>query len=351
MEAKRHSEFNVTSSVTDDVWHPSSGAEAYEWWYFDAMSDDGRDSVVVIFLDNFIFSPRYNAHSASSASRPKRFPALALFYYRDGRPLFRAINEFAEKDFEASTSTPQCRIGPNSFELTHEGGELRYRLSLRGLMSGGSTVNADLEWVARERTEFRPNSTPTIIGHNWNLVMPRARVTGTFEFSDREGFVFQGDGYHDHNHDRRWMPSVIKEWQWGRAHFKDSTAVVYDYLTAEGRRVSKIIRATDDALTVEDAVLKSESRRFDIFGLRHPVRAEYKTESGITVSLRSLTVADSSFFYVRRVAEMGLSIAGKECETARGLSEFLVPSPLRWRWLDRLVDMRIGRHGKGAKLK
>src|SRR5689334_14274798 len=53
--------FSFSSSVKEDVWHPKSDAAAYEWWYFDALSDDGKDAVVVIFLDNFIFSPRYNA--------------------------------------------------------------------------------------------------------------------------------------------------------------------------------------------------------------------------------------------------------------------------------------------------
>ena len=48
--------FSFASSVKEDVWHEKLCAEAFEWWYFDALSDDGRDGVVVIFLDNFIFS-------------------------------------------------------------------------------------------------------------------------------------------------------------------------------------------------------------------------------------------------------------------------------------------------------
>jgi hypothetical protein len=52
--------FSFSSSVAADVWHPKKSASAYEWWYFDALSDDASEAIVIIFLDNFVFSPRYN---------------------------------------------------------------------------------------------------------------------------------------------------------------------------------------------------------------------------------------------------------------------------------------------------
>ena len=61
--------FSFTSSVAADVWTPKPNAKAYEWWYFDAISDDGRDAVVIIFLDNFIFSPRYNRRKGEEEKR------------------------------------------------------------------------------------------------------------------------------------------------------------------------------------------------------------------------------------------------------------------------------------------
>ena len=53
--------FSFSSCVKSDVWHPEKDAKGYEWWYFDALSDDGKEAVVIIFLDNFVFSPGYNA--------------------------------------------------------------------------------------------------------------------------------------------------------------------------------------------------------------------------------------------------------------------------------------------------
>ena len=52
-------QFAFSSCVASDIFHTNKSRKGYEWWYFDALSDDGRDGVVIIFLDNFIFSPRY----------------------------------------------------------------------------------------------------------------------------------------------------------------------------------------------------------------------------------------------------------------------------------------------------
>ena len=47
--------FSFASNIAADVWHEKENAKAFEWWYFDALSEDGRDAVVIIFLDNLIF--------------------------------------------------------------------------------------------------------------------------------------------------------------------------------------------------------------------------------------------------------------------------------------------------------
>jgi hypothetical protein len=51
-------DFAFSSSVQADVWHPQPDPKSYEWWYFDALADDGEEAVVIMFLDNFIYSPR-----------------------------------------------------------------------------------------------------------------------------------------------------------------------------------------------------------------------------------------------------------------------------------------------------
>src|SRR5438046_6073556 len=132
-EQTLHEKFSFTSSIAADVWSTKTNSKAYEWWYFDALSDDGRDAVVIIFLDNFIFSPRYNRRKAEwenedsinnetnqklkIKNQKSQFPAVAFTYYRDGKPVYRAINEFDGDEFSASESEPSCRIGENFFRF------------------------------------------------------------------------------------------------------------------------------------------------------------------------------------------------------------------------------------------
>lgn len=90
--------FIFSSSIEADVWHAKADPKAYEWWYFDALSDDGSEAVVIVFLDNFIFSPRYN--QKRKLIENVRFPAISFLYYRDGKPVYRAINEFSPEKFK-----------------------------------------------------------------------------------------------------------------------------------------------------------------------------------------------------------------------------------------------------------
>ena len=74
----------VISSLKDDVWHPKASPEAYEWWYFDAVSDEGRDAVVISFTDNSVFSRRYNRSLLSAGEESTPSPGVTFDYYLNG---------------------------------------------------------------------------------------------------------------------------------------------------------------------------------------------------------------------------------------------------------------------------
>ena len=367
--------FSLTSSTAHDVWHGSEEKDAYEWWYFDAISDDGRDAVVIIFLDNFIFSPRYNrlcmssesgfpsktsetseTSKTSKTSETCRFPALAFFYYRDGKPLLRCINEVTSDSFSASKDTARCRIGESEFEFGAAAGGDGYRIAVRGVMQGGRRLEADFEWVNTESDLGFEENGGVEGSHNWNLVAPRAEVTGKIDVldgkaPDKARLNFRGTGYHDHNHDTRWLPEAVKRWQWGRVHFHDATAVFYDFEPFEGERVSRLITLRNGKVRVDRVrVLESAARR-DVFGLSYPSSLTFVAEDGLSLTVKNSRPVDSSFFYLRFMNESTITFPDGDVSTGKALTECLAPKALRFRWLDWLVDMRIGREGRGAFLK
>ena len=362
------------SSLDDDVWHADPEPGAYEWWYFDAISDDGREALVVIFLTNFVFSPRYNRAFAdtsrgadATAVRAQLFPAVSVGYYRDGRPLWRVNSEHDGSEFIAHPARPACRIGRSTFELVEAFGVRRYELTLDETLRGGRTLKARLTWevidgnFAPDEADDAPSHAGAPHAHEWNLVAPRCRVRGDISITDRAGprtaeQNFSGMGYHDHNRDHRPLPARVAAWQWGRAHFDDgTTAVFYRYQERDhATHDTRLFIVRDGALSITVAEYDARAQRQHIFGLRYPRELNFSMNappsSPLTLRIRQAKVVDASYFYLRFVGDAALDLGEGRVLHAPALSEQLAPRALRWRWLDWLTDMRIGRQGRGSFL-
>ncbi len=360
--------FAFSSSIADDVWHPKTNSKAFEWWYFDALSEDGRDAVVIIFLDNFIFSPRYNAGNRQSNRFTEKFrrrknldcrrcyPAIAFTYYRDGKPKYRAINEFAPEDFSADGKKPECRIGDNFFRLDSAPYGSGYMLSINAKLRRKRQLKANFEWLSIE-SDFLPAKTFDLNdAHNWNLAVSRADVTGRIAVEDSSGksldtVHFRGTGYHDHNLDNRWLPEIVSDWQWGRAHFADATAVFYRYKEhGAARATTKLFTVENEVLSDADANCEEQNFTRDKFGIKYPQKLALVGENASKLSIKQTKIIDSSFFYLRFLSEMTLTMPDGTTREAVGITESLNPKALKYRWLDWLIDMRIGRNGKGSFL-
>jgi len=377
-EPKKLEKFSFTSSIAADVSHPKPNPEAYEWWYFDALSEDGRDAIVIIFLDNFIFSPRYNK-SAQDGSKFKvqssksktgdesairnpqsameNYPAVAVTYYRDGKPKYRAINEFPVEEFEASAEVPSCRIGENSFRLERAPYGSGYVVSVNAKLRKNCYLKANFEWLSIE-SDFQPDKTIFLPdnAHSWNLAVSRADVSGRITVTNAKGKAtdvvhFRGTGYHDHNFDNRWLPETVSDWQWGRAHFSDATAVFYRYKEISEKEPStKIFIVQDGELREQNASYEEQIFARDIFGIRYPKRLSFTSEDNARLRVKQTKIIDSSFFYLRFLSEMTLTLRDGKPRKTVGITEYLAPKALKYRGLDWLVNMRIGRNNKGAFL-
>ncbi|HYP52872.1 MAG TPA: hypothetical protein VEQ42_04995, partial [Pyrinomonadaceae bacterium] len=89
-----------------------------------------------------------------------------------------------------------------------------------------------------------------------------------------------------------------------------------------------------------------------VFGLRYPRELRVEAEgAGASLVVRQRKVVDGSYFYLRFAGEAALDTGGGPAQTAPALSELLAPRALRWRWLDWLTDMRVGRDGRASFLK
>lgn len=352
--AKQKPNFTFYSSTELDVWNGPKVGDAYEWWYFDALSDDGKDAVVIIFLDNFVFSPRYNHGGANADSTRDPVPAVAFTYYRDGRPVQRVVAEYPVDQFEARSDKPTAKFGGCSFEFKEAPYGNGYVIDISMPLKRGKTLNASFEWLEIE-SDLSTEPKGSENGHVWNLVAPRCDVTGTISIENgnetSETKKFRGTGYHDHNSDTRWLPNVVDKWFWGRAHFPFATAVFYHFREKDNSLpMSRLYLIREGRVDVLNSQLERDHpTKLDKFGLRYPTEMTF-TGSGIEMKVRNSEVIDSSFFYLRFINEMEIRLDDKHAVT-NGISEYLKPDALRKRWVNWLIDFRIARNGKAAFLK
>ena len=345
--------FAFSSSVKDDVWHPQKDDKSYEWWYFDALSDDGSEAVVIIFLDNFIYSPRYNQESTRITGN-QRCPAVSFTYFRDGKAVYKATTEFHESDFHASEERPEVRIGESGFVMDSAEYGSGYMVSVKASLPGSRTLDATFEWLSVE-SDLRPEG----FGfeerrHCWNMVAPRSDVTGTITLSSKyegefEAVHFRGTGYHDHNLDNRWLAKTVRDWHWGRAHFADCSVVFYRFREIGSDEPStRLILVRDGHLETRDVKMHEQSYVRDKFGIRYPSGLEMESLDGIKLHVNPISIIDSSFYFLRFVSEITLGIPGKPDHSTAAITEFIAPKTLKYRWLNWLSDVRTGKNGESS---
>ena len=157
------------SSVKADVWQAQTAEKAYEWWYFDALSDDGREAVVIIFADNYVFSPRYAVSAESSKDTPRRFPAISFIYSVDGKPVYRTINEFPDRQFFADTESVECSIGDSSFHVDAASYGSGYIVSIDVPVGPNRRLKASFEWLSIEAqpVKSRASSAAVTLATYW----------------------------------------------------------------------------------------------------------------------------------------------------------------------------------------
>src|SRR4051812_9838294 len=218
-----------SSRLNSNVWHDERAAGSFEAWHFDALSDDGRQALIISFYDNYPFSPRYFLNDGRSPSGPQRCPAVSLVYSIDGNVAVSAVNEFAAGDLSPSSDVG-CSIGASRFTARSAEYGTGYVLDIDLITARRRHLKAEIEWLSIDADLLIPAAdAPSLAA--WNIISPRSDVTGRITISSPDGetrnvFHVRGTGCHDHFRCPRPLDESVESRCWGRVHFVDRTVFV-----------------------------------------------------------------------------------------------------------------------------
>lgn len=213
-------------------------AGGYAWWYIDAVSDDGRDAIVLIAFVGSVFSPYY---AWKKWREPEDHCALNVGVY--GSKRCWAMTERRRTDVSRS---------PDAFEIG--------RSSVRQI---GNTLEVDInERTAPFASALRGHVTVTLPHSNdrtfaldagkthfWRPICPSAKVEVSLS---SPGLSWSGRGYVDTNYGDGPLERAFDYWDWSRTPLHDGGARIrYVADGADGQRTSLALAFDSDGTVSE----------------------------------------------------------------------------------------------------
>lgn len=335
---------NIINDFHRDVRHEKPQSGAYEWWYFDAVSQDGKFSLVIIFYEGIPFSPRYNRLLETVQKNPlaEDFPAISISIYEDGKPIYYSISEYAPKACSFSDNEPFVQIGNHCMRGKKTANSIEYELILDEILPGGDAIGGNVIFKGLPlHANMSPDSSDKNQGHFWNLIQPRAEVHGEFKITnalrkETREIRFTGCGYHDHNLGNEPMKNEFDDWYWGRFHFKDATFVYYVMNRKNHAQYKAWLIDNDSQNVLAMPELQSKAAF-----LKNPFLLRYARDLTFTwgdefITVRQTRRIDSGPFYVRFLAEGTLH----NSDTRFGITEYIRPERIHHKRYWPLVHMR-----------
>ena len=183
---------------TDDAFHGSPGRFGAEWWYFDAVFNNG-----------------YSLHIGCRTFSRKKWGMVSPFleFYRNGFLEAKSVDRVFFRDFHTSSSFPFVQLSDKKIidfdkERFKDSGKWVYDVSL-----DFGDNSADLIFVGTTKGW----KIETLGAESWTVALPKAKVTGEIVV-DGEKMSISGVGYHDHNWNYGLLTAMNygKGWYWGK---------------------------------------------------------------------------------------------------------------------------------------
>ncbi len=318
---------------------------AYEWWYFDAVSDCGEWSLCCIWFLGNPFSPYYRLSALSVPANPYAHNALFFALYRHGSLHAYHFTRFPPSQISATEAVPLClEFGPNTVVMPNKD---EWRLNFTDINGNGRSLAASLTFAGPPLSGEVGKDAPMDTDHSWLPIAPFCRVSGQITLREEhnpgaETISFAGTGYHDHNWGRLPFDASIRDWSWARAALpRERSVILYHVRPHRGLPVSHLLLFEAGRLVHHNpwASVQLGKPAWNGFGTRYQSRLT--TGGGdLHAVFQFGRRLDSSPFYVRALCDAALTQNGRT-ETGHGIGEYLRPRPLSRRLVASAMKARI----------
>jgi len=334
----------ISTDHNEDVPFESKPSGGYEWWYFDAISDDGEWSFVIIFYIGNPFSPEYIQNIDVHSSKPDDHPAVSISVYHNSKAEFYSFIEYSKNDLKWDEEQKVLEIGNNKFKKSIETNDLYYQMKIDQLLESSHSFSAEIEFKSKtSNPELFQRTGECFQKHFWNLIQPKAEVKAKISIKGKGGIQkidFKGLGYHDHNVGLEPMKNEFVDWYWGRLHFKKSTLVYYVMNRKNEQQHQAWLISNDNQKVLDEFhSVETEDAMSNFFGLSSAREIRLQSDdSEITIQANSLL--DNGPFY-QRFKSSAIMNRGAELAVAEGITEFIYPNNIYKKLFWPAVRMRL----------
>ncbi|MGI4792237.1 MAG: hypothetical protein ACRYFS_25715 [Janthinobacterium lividum] len=318
---------------------------AYEWWYFDALSDDGQWALTCIWFLGNPFSPYYRQSALGQSANPFEQNALFFALYRYGKLHAYHFTRFPLSAVYAAATVPLClQFGPNQLV---SGSNEKWHLGLADENANGRHLTVSLTFTAPPLAAAAQEETTLDSDHSWLPIAPFCRVQGTIELREThnpgaEIIQFNGTGYHDHNWGRLPFDAAIRDWYWARAALSNERSVIlYHVQPHQGQAVNHLLLFEQGRLLKHDSQAKVSAAKsvFNGFGTRYSSRLTVSS-ADLDAVFRFGARLDSAPFYIRAFCSAAVHWNG-QTESGEGIGEYLRPRAMSWPLVASAMKARI----------
>lgn len=325
---------------------------AQEWWYFDAISEDGRDVLVVVWYVGLPFDPSYGVAALRHLRNPARYPqpdaldhcAIGISLHRDGKPLAYALNAFDAASFSHRVEPFAIELAGNRVDRDREGYSLHVATPA---VDGKTPIEARIRFrPAAETSPFECDLGVPGSRHVWIMAAADCAVEGEIRIGTRD-VTFRGRGYHDHNAGEEEISRAIRRWEWGRVHHGASTDVYYVSEPHHGPAKSLRLTCRDgrpESIRTPTEIRGTGPMR-NVFGVRSDREITICDESG-SLRCQHQTCLDDGPFYRRWLSRFAI---GSNAMDAPGIAELLDTRNLNRVIFNWMIPFRLKRPKGGCR--